>query len=70
MIGKISNLKTNVESVPDKWCELDIRHRMANVQLQQGTINQSLSRTVVEIPICFLVVQVAWKSGILVHRHT
>jgi len=70
MIGKISKFKTNVESVPDKWCESDIRHRMANVQLQEGTINQSLSRTVVETQICFLVLQVAWKSGIFVHKHT
>jgi hypothetical protein len=68
VIDNISNLKTNVESVPDKSCESAIHDITDNVQLQQGTVNQSLSRTFEETQICFLVVQVAWKSEI--HRRT
>jgi hypothetical protein len=55
VIGKISKVKTNVESVPDKTCESGICHRVDKVQLQWGTINQNLSRNVVETQICFLV---------------
>jgi len=55
VICKISSLKTNVKSVPDKSCESGIRHRIDKVQLRQSTINQSVSRTVVGTQTCFLV---------------
>ena len=57
---KIFNLKTNIQSGPDMWCESGVRHRMDKVQLQQSTINQSMSQPVVETQICFLVCSVSF----------